>query len=67
MEKLNLPRKSFMCIIDFHIILVCDYVNFFKNISDNGITDQNRELLLTEDGNQHYKKTKRTFYFSDFH
>ena len=51
MEKLNLPRKSFMCITDFHIILVCDYVNYFKNISDNWITDQNRELLFTEDGN----------------
>ena len=54
MEKLNLHRKIFMCITDFHIILVYDYVNFFKNISDNWITDQNRELLLTEDGNQHY-------------
>ena len=51
MEKLNLPRKSFMCITDFHIILVCDYANYFKNISDNWITDQNRELLFTEDGN----------------
>ena len=51
MEKLNLHRKIFMCITDFHIILVYDYVNFFKNIRDNWITNQNRELLFTEDGN----------------
>lgn len=50
MGKLNFPRKHFIGITDFHVIPLYDYVDFFKNIRDNWMPDQNKVLLLTEDG-----------------
>ena len=50
-RKLNLPGKSVKCIIDSHVLLVYDYFHFFKNLKDNRMIDQNKELPFTQDGN----------------